>query len=67
MGKRGLDASSGANRTRAGTDVASNGNVPTHGESPDSVLAIQHDDEVRNIRANLEPPSYTTRCNARGC
>lgn len=51
--------------SRRGADVSSNCHIPTHGERPHGVLAIQHNNEVRDVGSNLKAPSKTARCDAR--
>ena len=55
-----MDAPSGTNRTSGGTDVAADGDVSAEGECTDSIFAVEDDDEICDVGANLETPADTT-------
>lgn len=65
MREAGLHAPAGADGARGGADVAADREVPAEGERAHSVLAVQHDDEVGDVGANLEPPAHAARGDAR--
>lgn len=61
-----LDAPASADRARGCADVSTNRDVPAHAECFDSVLAVQDDDEVCDVGADLEAPAESAGCDAGG-
>ena len=55
-----LHTAASADRTSRSADIATNSHIPSHRERTDSILAVQHDDEVRDIGTNLQPPTNAT-------
>ena len=55
-----LDAPSGTNWPCGSADVAADGDVSAEGECTDCVFAVEDDDKVCDVRANLETPADTT-------
>lgn len=55
-----LDAPSGTNGAGGSADVATDGDVSAEGECTDRIFAVQDDDKIRDIRADLETPADTT-------
>lgn len=67
MRERSLDTAPCPYRARRGTDVASDSNVPAHGERTHGILAIENNNKVRDIRADLQAPPYAACGYARRC
>ena len=61
MCKARLNAPSSADRTSSRTDVPTDGEVSTERECPNRVFAVEDDDKICDIRADLETPADTTR------
>jgi hypothetical protein len=55
-----LDAPSSADRTGGSADVATDGDVSAEGECSDGVFAVEDDDKICDVGADLETPAYTT-------
>ena len=55
-----LDAPSGTNGASGSADVAADGDVSAEGECTDRIFTVEDDDKIRDIRADLETPAYTT-------
>jgi hypothetical protein len=67
MRQRSLNTPSCSNRTSCGTDVTTNRHIPANTECPDGILAVEYDDKVCDVSANLQAPAYATGSDARGC
>lgn len=65
MSKTRLDAAPRANRSRRRGDVPPYRHIPAQRERPDCIVAIEHDYEVGQIRADLEAPSNAASRDAR--
>ena len=55
-----LDAPSGTNRSCGSADVAADGDVPAEGKCTDRIFAVEDDNKVCDVRADLETPANTT-------
>ena len=66
MRERGLDTATRADGPRGGAYVPADGNVAAHGERADGVLAVEHDDEIGDVRADLEAPAEAAGRDAGG-
>ena len=66
MCETGLNGAASANRTGGGRDVAADGDVTTQRESAHGIVAVEHNDEVCDVRANLKTPANTAGCNTAG-
>ena len=64
MRKCRLNRATRPNGTCGSRDVASDGYIPSQRKRTHGLLAVQHDDEVRDVCANLETPSNTASRNA---
>ena len=64
MSQRRLYTSSRPNRPSSSADVAANGHVSAHRESSYGVFAIEHDDEVCDVGADLKTPANTSSSDA---
>jgi len=60
MGEARLDAPASADRTGGSADVATDGDVSAERECSDCVFAVEEDNEVCDVCADLETPAYTT-------
>jgi hypothetical protein len=63
MSKRRLHTSSRANRPCSRADIPSDRHVPAQRECSDSIFAVEDDNEVGDVRANLETPPKTASGN----
>jgi hypothetical protein len=52
-----LYTSTRSDRARCCANVATNSHVSANGERANRILRIKHDDEVGDVRANLEAPA----------
>ena len=65
MCERRLDAAARPDGACAGADVAADGDVTADGEGADGVLAVEHDDKVGDVGADLETPTEAACRDAR--
>ena len=59
-----LQAAARADRASSGADVAADSDVATHRERADSVVAVEDDDKVCDVRADLQAPAEAAGCDA---
>ncbi len=65
VGKGRLYTSACTDGTRRSADVPTDGNIATHGECPDSVLAIEDYNKFSDVCTDLESPADTACGDAR--
>ena len=63
--ERRLHGAAGADGARGGGDVAPDGDVAAHRERAHGLLRVEHDDEVGDVRADLQAPADAARRDAR--
>ena len=64
MSQRRLHTSSCPNRASSSAYVAANSHVPAHRESSYGIFAIEHDNEVCDVGADLKTPANTSSSDA---
>ena len=60
-----LNTPTRTNGTGGSADIATDSDITPHGEGTNSILTIEDNDEIRDIRSDLEAPAYAARGDTR--